>query len=149
MGAYLALREPAPLPYLLVYEGRPLGADLIRNHLRRYAEQAGLQGVTPHRLRHTCATRLLNAGMPVTSVQALLGHDSVRTTMGYAQLYDDTVHKDYQLAIARLQTQSPIEEIEPIVSLPAPLPGSTAAIVMVIGMVGVNVLSFGMAANCM
>lgn len=74
-----------------------MGQNFIRNHLHQYADRAGLKGVTPHRLRHTRATRLLNAGMPVTSVQALLGHENLATTMGYAQLYDDTVRKDYQL----------------------------------------------------
>lgn len=148
-----------PGPALLVYQGQPLGADFIRNHLHHYADLAGLKGVTPHRLRHTCAIRLLNAGMPVTSVQALLGHESLRTTRGYAQLYDDTVRKDYQVAVAWLQGQSPTEESEPTVSpaplvesavsLPAPLTGSTAAVAVVIGIACVNVLSFATAANCM
>lgn len=159
LEAYLVMREPVSLPYLLVHQGRPLGQDFIRNHLHQYANIAGLKGVTPHRLRHTCATRLLNAGMPVTSVQALLGHENLGTTMGYAQLYDDTVRKDYQVAVARLKGQSPTEGSEPNVSptalvestasLSMPLTGSTTVVAVVIGMVCVNVLSFATAANCM
>ncbi len=159
LEAYLLVRKPVPLPHLLVYQGRPLGQDFIRNHLHQYADRAGLKGVTPHRLRHTCATRLLNAGMPVTSVQTLLGHENLATTMGYAQLYDDTVRKDYQAAVTRLQGQPPTEEsesngaptplIEPAASPSAPLTGSTAAVAVVMGIVSVNVLSFTMVVNYM
>jgi site-specific recombinase XerD len=159
LEAYLVVRESVPLPHLLVYQGRPLGQDFIRNHLHQYADRAGLKRVTPHRLRHTCATRLLNAGMPVTSVQTLLGHENLATTMGYAQLYDDTVRKDYQAAVAQLQGQSPTEEsepngspaplVEPAVSPSVPVTGPTAAAVVVIGFVCVNVLSFAATANCM
>ncbi len=159
LEAYLVVRESVPLPHLLVYQGRPLGQDFIRNHLHQYADRAGLKGITPHRLRHTCATRLLNAGMPVTSVQALLGHENLATTMGYAQLYDDTVRKDYQAAVAQLQGQSPTEEsepngspaplVEPAVSPSVPVTGPTTAAVVVIGFVCVNVLSLATTANCM
>jgi site-specific recombinase XerD len=159
LEAYRLVREPVPLPHLLVYQGHPLGQNFIRNHLHLYADRAGLKGVTPHRLRHTCATRLLNAGMPVTSVQALLGHENLATTMGYAQLYDDTVRKDYQAALARLQGQSPTEESEPHGS-PAPpvepaaspsvlVTGPTMAATVVIGIVYVNVLPFATVANFM
>lgn len=159
LEAYLVVRESVPLPHLLVYQGRPLGQGFIRNHLHQYADRAGLKGITPHRLRHTCATRLLNAGMPVTSVQALLGHENLATTMGYAQLYDDTVRKDYQAAVAQLQGQSPTEEsepngspvplVEPAVSPSVPVTGPTTAAVVVIGFVCVNVLSLATTANCM
>jgi len=159
LEAYLVVRESVPLPHLLVYQGRPLGQDFIRNHLHQYADRAGLKGITPHRLRHTCATRLLNAGMPVTSVQALLGHENLATTMGYAQLYDDTVRKDYQAAVAQLQGQPPTEEsepngspaplVEPAVSPSVPVTGPTTAAVVVIGFVCVNVLSLATTANCM
>ncbi len=48
----------------------------------------------PHQLRHSCATLLLNAGAPVLTVQTLLGHEWVDTTLGYACLYDGTVAAD-------------------------------------------------------
>ncbi len=51
--------------------------------------------VTPHQLRHTCATLLINAGAPILTVQAILGHKHIDTTLGYTRLYDATVAADY------------------------------------------------------
>ena len=61
---------------------------------------------TPHQLRHTAATLLLNSGMSVWGVQAILGHKSVQTTLGYARTYDSTVAKDYQMAISQSGVRS-------------------------------------------
>jgi len=52
--------------------------------------------VTPHMLRHSCATLLLNAGAPILTVQAILGHKHINTTLGYARLYDGTVRVTVQ-----------------------------------------------------
>lgn len=54
-----------------------------------------LLGITPHALRHTYATHLLNAGMPITSVQALLGHNDVKTTQRYARVANGTIRNEY------------------------------------------------------
>jgi len=159
MRAYLNLREAVPWPHLLIHNGRPAMEAVIRDHLQRYATQAGLKGVTPHRLRHTFATRLLNGGLSVTSLQALLGHRNLSTTMGYAEVYAETVRRDYQAAVARLQGQAQTEEAEAGASLtpsaepPAPPPvslsGSTTVVaVVVIGFFGVNVLPLVTAVNC-
>jgi len=67
--------------------------------LHTYGRGSGIQ-ITPHQLRHSCATLLLNAGAPVLMVQALLGHKWVDTTLGYARLYDGTVAADYYSAMA-------------------------------------------------
>ncbi len=48
---------------------------------------------------------LVNAGAPVTSVQALLGHERIDTTVGYTQIYDTTVAAYYYLAMARVEQQ--------------------------------------------
>ena len=47
-------------------------------------------------MQHTCATMLLNAGMPILGVQKILGHKYVETTLRYARVYDSTVVKDFQ-----------------------------------------------------
>ena len=59
--------------------------------------------VSPHRLRHTLATRLLNAGMAITGVQKLLGHEYLSTTQIYARVYDSTVEADYRQAMAKVE----------------------------------------------
>jgi site-specific recombinase XerC len=46
---------------------------------------------------------LLNAGAPVISVQALLGHEKVDTTLGYARLYDGTLAADYYRAMGQIE----------------------------------------------
>jgi site-specific recombinase XerD len=45
----------------------------LRDHLKAIGQQLGITPLFPHRLRHTCATRLLNAGMDIVHIQKLLG----------------------------------------------------------------------------
>lgn len=85
LEAYLAVRGPAQTDHLLIYRQRSLQPNLIRKRLNRYGQAVGVK-VWPHRLRHTLATRLLNQGMRITSIQRLLGHDKLDTTMIYAHV---------------------------------------------------------------
>jgi hypothetical protein len=59
--------------------------------------------VTPHRLRHTCATQLVNAGCSITTIKALLGHRRLNSTMIYARVHDRTVAEDYYAAMAVIE----------------------------------------------
>jgi hypothetical protein len=61
--------------------------------------------VTPHLLRHTAATLLLNAGAPILTVQMTLGHKHIDTTLGYARLYDGTVAADYYRAMDQVEAR--------------------------------------------
>ena len=70
--------------------------------LKTYRRRCGAH-ISPRQLRHSCATLLLNAGAPVVSVQALLGHEKVDTTLGYARLYDGTVAADYYRAVGQIE----------------------------------------------
>ncbi len=54
-------------------------------------------------LRHTFATQLVNAGCRVTTIQALLGHKRLNSTMVYARVHDQTVARDYFEAMAVIE----------------------------------------------
>ncbi|MCX7854057.1 MAG: tyrosine recombinase XerC [Caldilineales bacterium] len=79
-------RPPAAL--LLNRLGRPIASARTLNHiLDQYARQVGLPpSVTPHTLRHSFATHLLEGGADLRVVQELLGHESLQTTTLYTQV---------------------------------------------------------------
>jgi integrase len=65
---YLAVRGEGSGDHVFLYRNAPLRKDLIRAQLKYAGERVGVK-VYPHRIRHTCATQLLNAGCRVTSIQ--------------------------------------------------------------------------------
>jgi hypothetical protein len=81
-----------------------LSVTYCSQRLKTYAKRCGVL-VKPHQLRHSCATLLLNAGAPVLTVQAILGHKFIDTTLGYARLYDGTVAADYYRAMAEVESR--------------------------------------------
>lgn len=95
---YLPLRGMAASDHLFIYRHRPLTVTYCAHRLRTYGQRCGVT-VTPHQLRHSCATLLLNAGAPIVTVQRLLGHRHIDTTLGYARLYDHTIADDYFTAM--------------------------------------------------
>ena len=62
-----------------------------------------LQNITPHRLRHTYATSILNGGMSLVGVMKLLGHHSLRMTLRYAEITQETVVKEYYEALTQIE----------------------------------------------
>lgn len=99
---YLAVRGEARSDHLLIYAQWAIRPRMVQQRIASYGKAVGLK-VWPHRLRHTLATRLVNVGMNIVSIQRLLGHDKPETTMIYARVHDTTVERDFQLAIARLE----------------------------------------------
>jgi Phage integrase family len=74
--------------------------------------------VYPHRLRHTAATQLLNAGCRVTSIQKFLGHKELSTTMVYARVHDQTVADDYYAAMSQIEKRLDLLDTQQGVSIP-------------------------------
>ena len=89
LSAYMGNRGSDNRPLLVTHDGRPLNAAGIREAVKRLSRQAGLaRTVTPHMLRHTTATSLLEAGVDIRFVQRLLGHRSITTTQLYTHVSD-------------------------------------------------------------
>ncbi len=89
LEAYLAVRHtrhPSPLLFL-TKRGQPLGSCALINLVQLAADQAGLnRRVTPHLVRHSCATHMLRGGAELRHLQCLLGHASVATTQRYTRV---------------------------------------------------------------
>jgi integrase/recombinase XerD len=81
------LGRESPGAVFLARGGRRLQLQSIEKLVRRHAKAAGIEArVTPHSLRHACATHLLRGGADVRHVQALLGHRSLNTTARYTRV---------------------------------------------------------------
>ena len=81
--------------------GRRVSVRNIQDRLVRYCRRAHVH-VTCHQLRHTFARHLVEARVPVTSVQKLLGHARIRTTQTYLHISDHQVQADYEAAMAEI-----------------------------------------------
>lgn len=104
LRAYLEVRGQAEsLPEnVFMYRHAPLSRWYCSHRLQTYGFRCGVRA-TPHQLRHSCATLLLNAGAPALSVQRILGHKQIDTTLGYARLYDGTLAADYYAAMNQVE----------------------------------------------
>lgn len=115
---YLAVRGMGPTDHVFLYRNQPISKDLLHGRLKAAGERVGVTAHA-HRLRHTCATQLLNAGCRVTSIQKILGHKKLNTTMIYARAYDQTVEEDYFRAMSSVEKRldlldEPEEKEEPV-----------------------------------
>jgi integrase/recombinase XerD len=75
--------------------GRPLNRHNFSEILKRYSSKLGFKNVSPHTLRHSFATHLMQHGADSRSVQALLGHSDLATTQIYTHLSKEHLRQTY------------------------------------------------------
>ena len=89
--------------------GKPMTADGVDKILQAARARAGLERATCHQLRHTCLTRLREAGMELEAVQAQAGHASIESTRIYLHLSDDWLASEYRRAAERIDADAAAE----------------------------------------
>ncbi|MGQ0824669.1 MAG: tyrosine-type recombinase/integrase [Actinomycetota bacterium] len=92
-------RTGRPAQFLFTHHGRRLAQQAVRAELARAGRAAGIGHVTPHQLRHTFATAMVNAGVSLQALMALLGHVSAEMSLRYGRLFDTTVRAEYERAL--------------------------------------------------
>jgi integrase len=113
VAAYLNDERPADAATDRVFvslkgprRGQPLSADGLDQVLAGARARAELAGGTCHELRHTCFTRLRQAGMPIEAIQAQAGHRSIASTRVYLHLGDDWLAGEYRRAAEAIEAQA-------------------------------------------
>jgi site-specific recombinase XerD len=113
LGVYLHEERPATAAADRVFtvlkgprRGQPLSAEGLDEILDGARRRAGLEHATCHELRHTCLTRLREAGMALEAVQAQAGHLSIESTRVYLHLTNDWLAGEYRRAAALIDADT-------------------------------------------
>jgi len=112
LAAYLAEERPdnATTDHVFVVlkgqrRGQPLSAAGLDEIVSGARKRAGIDRLTCHQLRHTCFTRLREAGMALEAIQAQAGHRSIESTRIYLHLANDWLAGEYRRAIEAIDAQ--------------------------------------------
>lgn len=110
LAGYLQSRPTTPEQRVFlvekgIYKDKPISVRGIQKRMEYYSRKSGVP-VSCHQLRHTMATQLLNAGVALATLQFLLGHSKIKTTMRYARLSNQKARNDYYFAIAKVEKAS-------------------------------------------
>ena len=108
-------RDSQPTDFVFMRGGRRLRSRAVQQGLAEAVRVAGLTTadgaplhVVPHQLRHTYATELLNAGMSLQALMALLGHSSPEMTLRYATLASPILKTAYEVAMGKVRPRIPV-----------------------------------------
>lgn len=86
--------------------GQPLSAAGLDEIISGARSRAGIEQLTCHQLRHTCFTRLREAGMALEAIQAQAGHRSIESTRIYLHLANDWLAGEYRRAVEAIDAQA-------------------------------------------
>jgi integrase/recombinase XerD len=87
----------------------PITRKIINEMMGKYLKAANIaKHYSPHCLRHSFATELLNAGVPLEVLKELMGHHSIHITLRYTQLYDTTKRQQYDQAMTKVEQRQAI-----------------------------------------
>jgi integrase/recombinase XerD len=113
LGEYLADERPGHAVDDHVFmvlkgprRGRPLSSAGLDEIVAGARVRAGIEHLTCHQLRHTCFTRLREAGMALEAIQAQAGHRSIESTRIYLHLANDWLAEEYRRASEAIDAQS-------------------------------------------
>lgn len=112
LAAYLADERPASAGTDRLFvvlkgprRGQPLSAAGLDEIVAGAQQRAGIEHLTCHQLRHTCFTRLREAGMALEAIQAQAGHRSIESTRVYLHLANDWLAGEYRRASEAIDAQ--------------------------------------------
>lgn len=98
-------------PLLLRPNGKTVYYSMIREYLVDAAKRADCPPVRLHQLRHTYATVMLRAGISLTALKEILGHRDIRMTMGYVQVTQTDLQREYHLARQKMSTTHTVPQL--------------------------------------
>lgn len=100
-------RSDLTAPLFTASGGKGLNRKTVYNVVHRLLSEGGAHAerLSPHVLRHSCATDMLNSGAPISTVREMLGHASLASTQVYTHVSYRDIQQNYQLAHPRAQHQ--------------------------------------------
>ncbi len=112
LAVYLRSRPQTTEKHIFLVEkgphkGKVISVRGIQKRIEYYSKKSGTS-VSCHKLRHTMATQLLNAGAGLVTIQNLLGHSRIKTTMRYCKLSNLKAEREYHEAVAKILIKSGI-----------------------------------------